>query len=301
MAILTSILKPISIVLSKMLIFFHDSLGLNYGLGIVLVTVILRLLLFRSSIKQARSMEKMKALQPKLREIQQKYGDDKNEVTRRTLELYRANDYKMRDGCLPLLWQLPFLLALFNLLNAPADYDITLANVRFLGLVLTDKGSTANILGNIPHLILAVISAGTTLLQQKIMSPTAAASTGSEADPSASMQSAFLYVMPLMIGYFTFTMAAAIGIYWVTQNIVGLLQQVIIVKFFLHPAKANALAGEAAAATVTTPARDGAVKSGSLRAATKPAGGGARKPSTSGGGRSKSKSGGGPSRPRRKS
>lgn len=223
--------------MAEILRFFYNNVTPNYGWGIVFLTLLLRLILFPTAINQVRSMEKMKILQPKLKEIQDKYGHDREEAARRMMELYRAHNYNMFSGCLPMLIQLPILWALFNLLRdgsqldpAKITFGINFKDAVFFGINLTSTGNPATILGaSLGNFILALLSAGTTYLQQKLMSPQQA--PVSDAEPN--MQSAFMYMMPLLFGWFAFTMAAAISIYWVAQNIIGILQQLIIVKFFV--------------------------------------------------------------------
>lgn len=230
------ILAPISKIMAVILQFIYDNVVPNYGWGIILLTLLLRLILFPTAINQVRSMEKMKILQPKLKEIQDKYGHDREEVARRTIELYRAHNYNMFSGCLPMLIQLPILWALFNLLRDPSKYPthdnivISLENAKFFGILLTSTGNPATILGDsLGNFILALLSAGTTYLQQKLISPQQAPAS----DAAPNMQSTFMYMMPLLFGWFSFTWAAAISIYWVAQNVIGILQQLIIVKFFM--------------------------------------------------------------------
>lgn len=225
------------------------SLMPSYGWGIIFLTFLMRLVLFPISISQVRSMEKMKAIQPKLKEIQDKYKDKPEELQRRMMETYRENKVNPLGGCLPLLLQMPFFFALIGLLNNPANYDINLAKEIFFGIPLTQVGKWATVFGaSLGNLILALLSAATTYLQQKVMSP--APTTGGTAEGTGSMQTTFLYIMPLFFGYITFTMAAAIGVYWVALNVIGIVQQILIVRFFVPPA---APAGEGGGQTRRKP------------------------------------------------
>ncbi len=208
----------------------------NYGWDIVLLTLAIKIVLFPTSISQVRSMEVMKVLQPKIKELQDKYKDKPQEMQRRMMEMYREHKASPFGGCLPMLIQLPILFALFGLLRTPEKFGLVLKNEYFLGLLLTAKGNTKDIMGSMGHVILAVLSAGSTFLQTKMTSPTP---QGGAAEGAASMQNTLLYFMPLFFGYITFTMEAAIGIYWVAQAIIGIVQQLVIVKFFIHPVKAG--------------------------------------------------------------
>ena len=202
--------------------FFHTILNFfhtythSWGWAIILLTVLIKFILFPTTINQFRMMDKMKKIQPKLKEIQDKYKDKPEEFQRRTMELYKTEKVNPFGSCLPLLIQLPLLWAIFGLLQNP-DYIKTIQNEKFLWFLLKDKGDYA----------LAIISGITTFIQQKLTTP---ATTGTGND---STQQIFLYFMPVMFGFFTFSVNAGIGLYWVTSNIVGILQQYLINEYFI--------------------------------------------------------------------
>ncbi|NLG84452.1 MAG: YidC/Oxa1 family membrane protein insertase [Firmicutes bacterium] len=215
----------------------------NYGWSIVLLTLLIKLVLFPTAISQTRSLEVSKVLQPKLKELHEKYRDHPEELNRRMLELYREYKVNPLSGCLTLLIQIPILFALFALLRSPEKFGLVAKpggppfnGETFLGLSLMAKGNPKNIIGSLGNLILAVLAAMTTYLQQKMTTPSAA-STDSTTDSMVSMQAAFLYFMPIFFGFITFTMEAAIGIYWVAQSVIGILQQIVITRFFVRPIK----------------------------------------------------------------
>ena len=216
----------------------------NYGWAIVLFTFLLKLLLFPTAISQTRSLEISKVLQPKLKELQEKYRDNPEELNRRMLELYREHKVNPLSGCLTLLIQIPIIFAFFALLRSPDKFGLVTKagpfnGETFLGLSLMAKGDPKNILASAGNLILAVLAAVTTYLQQKMTTPPAANTGENAADGMASMQGFFLYFMPLFFGFLTFTMEAAIGIYWVAQSVFTVLQQPIITRFFIRPLPAE--------------------------------------------------------------
>ena len=187
----------------------------SWGWAIVLLTLLIKIVLFPTSIKQIQSMEKMKRIQPKLKEIQDKYKDRPEEFQRRTMELYKTEKVNPLSGCLPLLIQLPLLWAIFALLQNPKNH---------ISDIMKDSHFLWFRLGAINDYILAIISGLTTFLQTKITTP----STG--ADPN---QKVFLYIMPVMFGFFTWTVTAGIGLYWVTSNIIGIAQQYLVQEYFV--------------------------------------------------------------------
>lgn len=159
-------------------------------------------------------MNKMKEVQPKLKEIQEKYKDRPEEYQRRMMEIYQKEKINPLGGCLPLLIQLPILIIFYNLLSNPTFVKESLQDATFLGIVLHENH----------NILLAVISGATTFLQQVLTMP----ATGN--DPQ---QKTFLYIMPVMLAYFTYQINAGIGIYWITSNIIGIIQQYIINEYFI--------------------------------------------------------------------
>lgn len=204
---------------ANIITFFHQGgygfqWTISWGWAIIIFTIIIKVILFPTMIKQVQAMNKMKMIQPKLKEIQTKFKDRPDELQKRTMELYQKEKVNPFGGCLPMIIQLPILWAIFALLQDPTFIKNSIGNATFLGIVLVEKG----------NLILAVVSAVTTFLQQKLTMP----ATGSDAN-----QQIFLYIMPLMFGFFTWQVNAGVGLYWVVSNIVGIAQQYIINEYFI--------------------------------------------------------------------
>lgn len=198
--------------MARIMQFFHDVLGLEWGWAILVLTILVKIILFPASISQIRSAEQMKKIQPLFQKIQEKYKNDPQELQKRTLELYRTHNIKPLGGCLPLLIQLPFLVGLVRVLGTPEKYGIDLTNAVFLGMNLAQSG----------YIPLGILSGVTTYFHQK-MTPGA----------GDSSQSTFLYVMPLFIGWLTVSLKAGVGLYWVASTVLGILQQWIINRFIL--------------------------------------------------------------------
>lgn len=209
------IIEPISN-LFKVILEYFFSFTHSWGWSIILLTVLIKIVLFPTTLKQIQAMNKMKLLQPKLKEIQEKYyKTNPEEYQRRTMELYKKENVNPFSGCLPLLIQIPILFAIFNLLQNPDYIANVIKDASFLGLfLLKDKG-------NLP---LAILSGLTTYFQQKL---TMVSTTGN--DQTQMM----LYIMPVMFGFFTYQVNAGIGLYWVVSNIVGIAQQYLINEYFV--------------------------------------------------------------------
>jgi YidC/Oxa1 family membrane protein insertase len=206
------IIQPI-VNLFKLALGFFFTYTHSWGWSIILLTVVIKMILFPTMIKQFRVMSKMKDIQPKLKAIQEKYKDKPDELQRRTMEVYKTEGVNPFGSCLPMLLQLPILWAIFQLLQDPKYISEVIKNASFLGFILKEKG----------YWILAIISGATTFLQQKLTTP-------SGNDPQ---QQVFLYMMPLMLGFFTYQVNAGVGLYWITSNVVGVLQQYLINEYFI--------------------------------------------------------------------
>lgn len=194
--------------------FFHNTLGVGWGTAIIFLTLVVKIVLFPFTLSQIKSAEGMKKIQPEIQKIQAKYKNNPEEQQRKMMELYQKNKVNPLGGCLPLLLQLPVLWALFGLLNSPEKYNIDFSNAVFLTMDLTKSHS---------YWLLAVISGLTSFIQQKM-------TTVSMADSS---QSTFLYIMPVFMGWITYTLKAGVGLYWVASTVIGIVQQWIITRFFL--------------------------------------------------------------------
>lgn len=236
------IMNVISTWFAQIMIFFHHNMGLSWGVSIILMTAVLKILLFPTSISQIKSMEGMKRIQPILKEIQAKYKDRPQEYQQKTMEAYKKHGVNPAGGCLPMLLQFPILIALYNLLRDPKPifqglakahiftqpvinkFLTTFRTEEFLGLNLT-KGS----MFTFNFILLVALSGATTFLLQRISSPQNQG--GSETEQS--MQSMFMYVMPAVFTYITWTLPAGLGLYWVVSNVLSIVQQIVITRYFI--------------------------------------------------------------------
>ena len=194
----------------NVLYMFTNSIGIpNYGLAIILLTVIIKMVLYPLTKKQMLSMRSMQQLQPKIKELQSKYKDkDKQVLQQKTMELYKEHNINPMAGCLPLIIQMPILIALYRALY---KFDfINLAHASFLWV--------PNLKHPDPY-VLPLIAGVATFLQSKLTTTTA--------DPT---QRIMLYTMPAFIAWISHTMPAGLALYWVVFNVVGAIQQYYINK-----------------------------------------------------------------------
>lgn len=182
----------------------------NYGLAIILLTVLIKVALYPLSVKQMRSMVIMQQLAPKIKEIQDKYGKkDPQKMQQKIMELYREHDVNPMAGCLPILIQMPILIALYRALIVFPYPDP--AHAKFLWIT--------NLSNYDPIYILPLLAGITTYTQMRM--------TTNLADQTQRMM---LIFMPLFIVWISIKLPAGLVLYWVVYNIVGMVQQYFINK-----------------------------------------------------------------------
>lgn len=201
----------------------------SYGLAIILLTILVKMVLYPLTHKQMHSMIEMQKIQPKVKEIQNKYKDkDPKKMQEKVMELYKEHGVNPMAGCLPLLIQMPILIALYRALIKYKFVDITHASFFWVSS-LSDKD---------PYFILPVLAGATTYIQSKM--------TTSMADPT---QRAMLMTMPVFIAWISSTVPAGLALYWVVFNITGIAQQYIINKQVKRKEEVSEVANTANALT----------------------------------------------------
>jgi YidC/Oxa1 family membrane protein insertase len=216
--------------LYNLLILLIILLGGNAGLAIVALTIVVKVILLPFTAKTIKSQLAMKAIEPKLQKIREEHATDKQLQSKKTFELYKEHKVNPFTGCFLLLIQLPIIIALYQvvlggfeprpeLLYAGINFPENLSTM-FLGFDITQK-----------NIFLAVFVAGLQFLQAwfaaKNLAPTKNAS-GKDLPLQAMMQTQMKYVLPLMVGFISYTLPAAIGIYWAVNIIVTIVQEYYI-------------------------------------------------------------------------
>ena len=180
----------------------HSLVG-NWGWSIVLLTCIVKLILYPISAAGYRSMARMKEVSPRLKAIQDKYKDDRQKLNQAMAELYREEKINPVSGCLPIFLQIPVFLAL---------YWVLLGSVELRGapwiLWVQDLGTPD------PWFILPLVMAATMFLQI-FLNP-------KPADPTMARVT---YIMPLVFSVMFFIFASGLVLYWLTNNVLSILQQ----------------------------------------------------------------------------
>lgn len=192
----------------------------NYGISIILMTILIRIIILPLYSMQIKSSEQMMLVQPKVKEIQTKYRDTPEKMQEKLQELYDEHNIKPAMGCLPLLIQLPIIWGLFGLLRNPMTYisnsDMVLA-VHESFLWVDDLSQ--------PDLwILPIIAGVATFISMKI---TTGMQSGANNPANASMK-AMQYFMPVMIVWMGRTLPAGLCMYWVMSYVFQIIQTKVI-------------------------------------------------------------------------
>ena len=275
----------------------------NYGLAIILFTIVVKLILLPLQIKSQKAMKRQQKVQPIIAELQKKYANDQQKLQQEMMKVYKENNISMSGGCLPLLIQMPILFALYHVIQRPLTYikgiDFTNAavienvkyiiaqmqekapevvgnlasmsmeqiqkhyqiqlanwasyldkaeefawniNFSFLGLDLSGLPSTSltaitsgdfSNMGTVLLILIPALAMFTTWLSMKYsQSMTGAPQKTNDDNPAQSMTKSMSLMMPIMTGFFTFTLPSGIGIYWIISSVMQMAQQFILNKYF---------------------------------------------------------------------
>ncbi len=217
---------PISRPLLQGLRFLNGFVG-NYGVSIVLLTIIIKMAFFPLSIKQQTNMRQMSKLQPKLKTLQERYKDDKQKLNQEVMALYKREKVNPLGGCLPMLIQFPVIIALYRVLGDALE----LRGAPFV-LWITDLSVPDSLFAPWFHVLPVMM--GVTMLLQNHISP-ASAMGGAGADPR--QQQMFKY-MPIIFLFIFWGFPAGLNLYWTVYTIIGIAEQLII-KRRLAPEEAK--------------------------------------------------------------
>ena len=195
----------------------------NYGLSIILFTILVKVLLLPLTIKQTKSTKAMQDIQPKIQEIQTKYKDKPEKQQQEIMKIYTEAKINPLAGCLPLLIQMPILIALFSVLREPVTYGVFADQAQFASAAigfLWIKDLTT------PDYILAILSGATTFLMQTLMMPK---------DQQQGSMKIMTYVMSGMMLFWGFSFPAGLTLYWTVGNVFAIAQHYLI----MNPLKAK--------------------------------------------------------------
>ncbi len=194
----------------------------NYGLIIIILSVLTKVLFYRLTHKSFKSMKDMQSLQPRIKELQEKYKDDKTKMNEKTMRLYKEAGVNPLGGCLPLLLQMPVFIALFNVLRN----TIEIRNAPFVLWIndlsspdtLFHFGASLPFIGNEFHLLPILMGAAMVLQSKMGASPTGAAAPQAQTKMMST-------AMPIIFTFFFYGMPSGLVLYWFVNNILTIIQQ----------------------------------------------------------------------------
>ncbi len=195
---LTVIAKPLFWVLSKIYGLVH-----NWGIAIILLTVLIKAAFFPLSAASYKSMAQMRELAPRLQSMKEKFGDDKQKMQQAMLEMYRTEKINPMGGCLPIIVQIPVFIALYWVLLG----SVELRHAPFFGWI-QDLSATD------PWFILPILM-GATMIIQTYLNPA----------PTDPIQAKVMKIMPVVFSVFFFFFPAGLVLYWLVNNILSIAQQ----------------------------------------------------------------------------
>jgi YidC/Oxa1 family membrane protein insertase len=185
----------------------HDVVG-NWGVAIIILTVIIKILFYPLSAASYRSMAKMKVLAPKLQRLKERYGDDRQKMHQAMIELYKTEKINPLGGCLPIVVQIPVFIALYWVLLL----SVELRHAPFM-LWINDLSAPD------PYYILPVLM-GATMFIQTWLNPT----------PPDPVQARLMKIMPIAFSVFFFFFPSGLVLYWLVNNVLSILQQWYITR-----------------------------------------------------------------------
>jgi YidC/Oxa1 family membrane protein insertase len=243
-------------VLGTSLAFFYDIIP-EYGIAIIFLTISVSLLLFPLTLKQTKSMKGMQEIQPEVKRLQKEYKEDREELNKQLMELYKEKGVNPAAGCLPMLVQMPIWFALYRVLwqgqGVPEDsalgevFEVTSAaleagvpitaavyeSVTRFGMYLRVSPSQAvdlsNIPGSLPYITLLLIIVAAGYYQQVQTTRRKPSDDGEQSTQMAGMQNA-MKIMPVVFGFISWNLVAGLGIYFATSNLFRVGQQALILR-----------------------------------------------------------------------
>ncbi|MEA1939973.1 MAG: YidC/Oxa1 family membrane protein insertase [Candidatus Caldatribacteriota bacterium] len=241
----SSLTDLVAKVLTMLFAFTH-----NYGVAIILLTIVIRLILYPLMQKQMVSMREMQKIQPLMKAVQEKYKNDKERLNKELMALYKEHKVNPMSGCLPLLIQMPILILLFQTLRK-FEYKNPITDQIAGGFLwIADKvtilidGKLTEVAGlaapeQLIHLpgsgifglqalgIMPFLVAGSMWYQQKMTTGNTGAGGGKSTEQTQKMMT---IMMPLMIGVMSFSLPSGLTLYWLTSTLLGIGQQYLINK-----------------------------------------------------------------------
>ena len=223
---IANVLQPLIDACQWILEFWHDLIDENdnlagsWGIAIILMTFTVRIAILPLTFKGVKSMQRLQTLQPAIKQIQERYKDDKQRMNQEVMAFYQREKVNPLGSCFPLLFQIPFFISLFYLLRSDEFKADIADNPGFLAIDnLAEKVTDPVLLG-----VLIVLYVGTQLA--------ASAVTAISADP---MQRRIMFALPFVFVIFIVNFEAGLILYWITTNVWTIGQQLLVKKLYPKP------------------------------------------------------------------
>jgi len=250
-----NILDPLFNLVSWVIVTLHKGLtaigldpdsGLAWGLSIVGLVIIIRIALIPLFVKQIKSMRNMQVLQPRIREIQQKYKNERERQSQELMKLYKETGTNPLSSCLPILAQAPFFFALFRVLDGIARdkaYGVlttelvdSAAKARIFGAPIASKfvGAESVTVQVVTVIMILLMSASQFITQRQLMVKNLP-KDAAQNNPFLQQQKVLLYVFPILFAVFGINFPVGVLLYWLTSNLWSMAQQLYVIRRMPSP------------------------------------------------------------------
>lgn len=217
-----NIFEPLMKTLEAIVVFLLKNITAvvgNYGISIIVITILMRIVIFPLTLKQEKSMKKMKEFQPEIDKLKKKYGDDPQKLNEETMKLYKEHKINPFGGCWPMLIQMPIFIALYTAFNGK-----TIPNdATFLWFNLKSPDRLVQ-MGRFAINLLPILNVIVTYVQMKMSS----SSQGD--DPAAKQMQSMTMMMPFMMLFLFYNMPSGVTLYYLVSGVIGLVLQYFILK-----------------------------------------------------------------------
>lgn len=218
--------------LLNVLVLLYEYLpGHDFGVAVIVLTILIKVIFYPLGIKAVKSQKALSGLQPKIKEIQERYKNNKEQQTREMMALYKREKINPFSGCLPLLIQLPVLIALYRVFwhgLQPEQMGLLYSFVPAPGLIDPTFFGIVNLAN--PNIVIAFLAGIFQFFQTKMVSPQQKTDKKKDSSFAGQFQKQMQYVMPAFMVLILFRLPSAIGLYWLTATIFAILQQYVILR-----------------------------------------------------------------------
>lgn len=202
--------------------------GHDFGIAVIVLTILIKILFYPLGVQAIKSQRILQELQPKIQEVQRKFKDDKEKQVKAIMELYKKEKINPFSGFLPLLVQLPILIALYRVFWKGLQPE----EMVYLYSFVPNPGSLdPNFLGILnlaqPSLVFAVLAGTLQFIQTKMFSPK---NKGNKTQFSNIIQKQMLYFFPILTVFILMNLPSALGLYWIVMSLFSIVQQYFILK-----------------------------------------------------------------------